>query len=33
VFRRDLNPEWELMDPLPVSPVDYLYELIAAAAA
>jgi cardiolipin synthase A/B len=30
VFLPDFRPEWELTEPLPLSPLDYLYELIAA---
>lgn len=30
VFLPDFRPEWELTEPLPLSPLDYLYEIIAA---
>ncbi|HEX4589495.1 MAG TPA: phospholipase D-like domain-containing protein, partial [Gemmataceae bacterium] len=33
VFDVDFNPEWELTSPLDVSPLDYLYELIATSTA
>jgi cardiolipin synthase len=29
VFRADLRPEWELKQPLPLSPIDYFYETVA----
>ncbi len=32
LFLPDFNPEWELTEPLPLSPLDYLYEAIAATA-
>ncbi len=33
LFLADFRPEWELTEPLPLSPLDYLYEFIAGAAA
>jgi phosphatidylserine/phosphatidylglycerophosphate/cardiolipin synthase-like enzyme len=30
LFLADFRPEWELTEPLPLSPLDYLYELLAA---
>lgn len=30
VFLADFRPEWELTEPLPLTPLDYLYELLAA---
>ena len=30
VFRPDFCPEWELTEPLPLSPLDYFYEMLAA---
>jgi cardiolipin synthase len=33
LFLPDFNPEWELTEPLPLSPLDYFYELIATAIA
>lgn len=29
LFFPDLKPAWELTEPLPLSPIDYLYELAA----
>jgi cardiolipin synthase A/B len=29
VFRPDFRPEWELKQPLPLSPIDYFYEMVA----
>jgi cardiolipin synthase len=29
VFRADLRPEWELKQPLPLSPIDYFFEMVA----
>ena len=33
LFLSDFDPAWELTEPLPVGPLDYLYELIATALA
>jgi cardiolipin synthase len=33
LFEADFNPEWELTAPLDLSPLDYLYELVATATA